>query len=414
MAEQVKATLLEIQQNIGSFSHKEITDKYKLVADKCFMLCGADREECLKTFIEAMTSEHVSQTLSRNVFLDFCNVLGQLDDASLKPICLFALARMQRRLVSFEEQDILIREHLSRIYEKEENWSKSAEMLAATFSETGQRSCSLDVKLDKFLRITQLHLKNEKPLEAEECVNRASQLQFSTDNANLKIKFKVCYAQVLDYRGKFLDASQRYIELSTIKEIQESERLEAIEKALNCTILAPAGPIRSGMLATLYKDERCQALPGYMILQKVFLERILKPEEVKEFSEQLMPHHKKNTADGTNILARAVTEHNILSASKLYTSICFRELGLLLDIPYVTAEKVASKMICEGRLQGSIDQIDEIVYFEQRETLPMWDTQIHSLCSEVNAIVDSIKKSHPVWAEEKMKDIMSVVHNKTT
>lgn len=39
------------------------------------------------------------------------------------------------------------------------------------------------------------------------------------------------------------------------------------------------------------------------------------------------------TADGSSILDRAVIEHNILSASKLYNNISFEELGRLLAIP---------------------------------------------------------------------------------
>lgn len=36
---------------------------------------------------------------------------------------------------------------------------------------------------------------------------------------------------------------------------------------------------------------------------------------------------------GSSILDRAVIEHNILSASKLYNNISFEELGRLLAIP---------------------------------------------------------------------------------
>lgn len=36
---------------------------------------------------------------------------------------------------------------------------------------------------------------------------------------------------------------------------------------------------------------------------------------------------------GSSILDRAVIEHNLLSASKLYNNITFEELGALLEIP---------------------------------------------------------------------------------
>lgn len=44
-------------------------------------------------------------------------------------------------------------------------------------------------------------------------------------------------------------------------------------------------------------------------------------------------HPQATTADGSSILDRAVIEHNILSASKLYNNISFEELGRLLAIP---------------------------------------------------------------------------------
>lgn len=61
---------------------------------------------------------------------------------------------------------------------------------------------------------------------------------------------------------------------------------------------------------------------------------------------------------------RAVIEHNLLSASKLYNNISFEELGALLEIHPSKAEKIASQMITEGRMNGYIDQIDSIVHFE--------------------------------------------------
>jgi len=412
MAEEVKAALLEIQQSVGKYPLKNITKKYKELTDRCFNLQEPDRQECLKAFIEVVTTEHSSQTLSRHVFSDFCDNICKLDNGDLEPICLFALTSMQRRLVSFEEEDCIIREHLSRIYEKAGEWKKSADMLASSCSETWQRTCTKEALLTRYLEVTKLYIKIFDIDAAEEWANRASQLQYSVKDDNLKVQFYLWYAEVIYHRGKFLDASQRFIELSQMKELQVNVQLQALEKALNCTVLAPAGPVRSELLKTLFKNERCQDLRGYTVLKNVCLGRILKADELKEFSKQLIPDHNGLCADGTTVLARAVTEHNILSASKLYTSMRFRELGDLADVPCRTAEKVASKMIGEGRLEATIDQVDEIVHFEQMERLPVWDGHIHEVCDEVNNIVENIKKLHPDWAEEKMKEIMSTT-NKT-
>lgn len=46
------------------------------------------------------------------------------------------------------------------------------------------------------------------------------------------------------------------------------------------------------MLATLFKDERCQQLPAYSILEKMYLDRIIRRSELHEF-EALMQTHQK-------------------------------------------------------------------------------------------------------------------------
>lgn len=226
------------------------------------------------------------------------------------------------------------------------------------------RQYTVEYKLETYLKIARLFLEEDDPIQAEAYINRASLLQADTKFENLSILYKVCYARVLDYRRKFIEAAQRYNELSYRTIVDEDERMNALKKALICTILASAGQQRSRMLATLFKDERCQHLPAYSILEKMYLERIIRRSDLQEFEALLQPHQKATTVDGTTILDRAVFEHNLLSASKLYNNITFVELGALLEIPPTKAERIASQMITESRMNGYIDQIDGIVHFE--------------------------------------------------
>ena len=46
---------------------------------------------------------------------------------------------------------------------------------------------------------------------------------------------------MLDYRRKFIEAAQRYLEISYRSEVDETERMTSLEHALHCTILASAG-----------------------------------------------------------------------------------------------------------------------------------------------------------------------------
>lgn len=285
-------------------------------------------------------------------------------------------------------------------------WKEAAIVLVGIPLETGQKQYPVDYKLETYLKIARLYLENDDPVQAEAFINRASLLQAESRNEQLQIYYKVCYARVLDYRRKFIEAAQRYNELSYRSIVHEDERMTALRNALVCTVLASAGQQRSRMLATLFKDERCQQLPAVAILEKMYLERIIRRSELRDFEALLQPHQTASTIDGSTILDRAVIEHNLLSASKLYNNITFEELGALLEIVPSKAEKIASQMITEGRMNGYIDQIDSIVHFETRETLPQWDKQIQSLCYQVNSIIESISKHHPEWMLKVMDEQM--------
>ncbi|KAK1174383.1 COP9 signalosome complex subunit 4-like [Acipenser oxyrinchus oxyrinchus] len=420
MAAAVRQELAQLMNSSGS--HKDLAGKYRQILEKAVQFSGAEQLEALKAFVEAMVNENVSLVISRQLLTDFCTHLPTLPDGTAKEIYHFTLEKIQPRVISFEEQVASIRQHLATIYEKEEDWRNAALVLVGIPLETGQKQYNVDYKLDTYLKIARLYLEDDDPVQAEAYINRASLLQNESTNEQLQIHYKVCYARVLDYKRKFIEAAQRYNELSYKSIVHESERLEALKHALHCTILASAGQQRSRMLATLFKDERCQQLAAYGILEKMYLDRIIRGNQLQEFAAMLMPHQKATTADGSSILDRAVIEHNLLSASKLYNNITFEELGALLEIPPAKgsfpaveapgyrcdlAEKIASQMITEGRMNGFIDQIDGIVHFETREPLPTWDKQIQSLCFQVNNLLEKISQAAPEWTAQAMEAEMT-------
>lgn len=121
----------------------------------------------------------------------------------------------------------------------------------------------------------------------------------------------------------------------------------------------------------------------------MFLDHILRPAEVKEFERTLKPHQLAKIAISSNdklasatdaggdpdpaastrtgpstVLDRAVMEHNLLASSNIYNNITFRGLGALLDLTPGAAETMARRMIEQGRLRGSIDQVDKLISFE--------------------------------------------------
>ncbi|EDW46856.1 COP9 signalosome complex subunit 4 [Drosophila sechellia] len=380
-------------------THKDQADKYRQLLKTVLANTGQELIDGLRLFVEAIVNEHVSLVISRQILNDVGSELSKLPDDLSKKLSHFTLEKVNPRVISFEEQVAGIRFHLANIYERNQQWRDAATVLVGIPLETGQKQYSVECKLGTYLKIARLYLEDNDSVQAELFINRASLLQAETNSEELQVLYKVCYARVLDYRRKFIEAAQRYNELSYRKIVDQGERMTALKKALICTVLASAGQQRSRMLATLFKDERCQHLPAYGILEKMYLERIIRRSELQEFEALLQDHQKAATPDGSSILDRAVFEHNLLSASKLYNNITFEELGALLDIPAVKAEKIASQMITEGRMNGHIDQISGIVHFENRELLPQWDKQIQSLCYQVNSIIEKISVAEPDWMD---------------
>ncbi|KQK23110.1 COP9 signalosome complex subunit 4 isoform X2 [Brachypodium distachyon] len=351
-----------------------------------------------KRFLTHMVSDEVPLVVSRQLLQTFAQELGKLEADSQKEVAHYALTQIQPRVVSFEEQVVVIREKLAELYESEQQWSKAAQMLSGIDLDSGIRMLDDTNKLSKCVQIARLYLEDDDAVNAEAFINKASFLVTNSNQEVLNLQYRVCYARILDLKRKFLEAAVRYYGISQIEqrqigdeEIDENALEQALSAAVTCTILAGAGPQRSRVLATLYKDERCSKLKIYPILQKVYLERILRKPEIDAFAEELKPHQKALLPDKSTVLDRAMIEHNLLSASKLYTNISFDELGTLLGIDPRKAEKIASRMICEDRMRGSIDQVEAVIHFEDdSEGLQQWDQQIAGLCQAVNDILDSM------------------------
>ncbi|XP_074597539.1 COP9 signalosome subunit 4 [Brevipalpus obovatus] len=406
MSQEILAELNSLPDRPGT--PKDLTDRYRELLNLIMKTNPQDANlvELLKAFVATIINEKVSLVISRQLLADIANHILKLPNDVTKVLSHFILERIQQRVISFEEQVSTIRQHLANIYEEEFQWREAASVLVGIPLETGQKHYSVDYKLETYLKIARLYLEDEDPVQAEAYINRASVLHSQTQNEQLQIHYKVCYARVLDYRRKFIEAAQRYNELSYKSIVAESERLECLKKAMVCAILASAGQQRSRMLATLFKDERCQQLPCFNILEKMYFERIIKRSEMDQFNDMLASHQKATTADGSSILDRAIIEHNLLSASKLYNNITFDELGAILEIEPRKAERIASQMISEGRMNGSIDQIASIVLFETREVLPTFDEQIQDICFQVNNLIEKISQVAPEWMESTLDNQM--------
>ncbi|KAJ1367656.1 hypothetical protein KIN20_028610 [Parelaphostrongylus tenuis] len=204
----------------------------------------------------------------------------------------------------------------------------------------------------------------------------------------------------------------------------------ALSRSITCTILAAPGHARSRMLTTLYKDPRAAQLPSFPLLEKLYLDRLIKANELIEFERELQPHQRTNE-HGHSIVEGVIVEHNMTAVSRLYNNIALStlaellgisseklflefllcKLGTILDlklhftagdypISNVTqvrkkAEEIVAQMISSERLTGYIDQLEGFIHFEQRDPLKLWDEQIMMFCQLVNKVSDMIVQQHP-------------------
>ncbi|KAI7824073.1 PCI domain-containing protein [Gamsiella multidivaricata] len=358
--------------SIGQVANQK--DKIKGYQDLlASILQGAAADEAstcqrLRQFITAATEDSVGLVVSRQALTDFTNAVNSTTNLSAenkKEVYKHALDKVQGRVVSFEEQVSAIRTHLATIYEDEEDWAEAAQVLMGIPLDSGHRIIPNEYKVGVYIRIVRLLLEDDEAVSAEAYLNRASVLMRDTKDLALQLTFKLSQARISDFKNKFLEASSRYHEISYIQDVDFEERMHTLSAAVVCAVLAPAGPQRSRMLATLYKDDRSQRLPHFSILEKMYLDRVLRSNEVSEFAGTLKQHQLALLPDNTTVLDRAVIEHNLLSASKIYNNISFEELGALLGVTPEQAEARASKMMGEGRMSGSIDQIERLIFFDR-------------------------------------------------
>ena len=368
----------------------------------------------LSAFIDSILGDSLGIVAARPLLASAVDAIRSISNTEARITAgTHALLALEPRVVSFEEQDALIRETLADAYQEQDDYVEAAKMLQGIQLESSQRKISDDSKVRTWIRICRLYLEEDDTTSAESYLNRAKNLLYKVEDHELNLMFQLSQARILDSRRKFLDASQVYHSFSFSMALDVEERIRALSSAIICAVLAPAGPQRSRTLGKLYKDERAPQVAEFGILEKMFLDRLLSTVEVTKFADKLAPHQLAQTADGSTVLAKAVIEHNLLSASRLYNNIGVSELGVLLGLDPEKAEEYAAHMLEQGRLTGRIDQIDGMIFFNGSEGsgertnasqvdmatvrgLRKWDIKVQGLAEEVERVASMLQAQFPV------------------
>lgn len=323
----------------------------------------------------------------------------------------YLLTKLSLQATSFEEQNLQIRDLVATAHEAEEDFLEAANVLAAAPLDSSQRKISPEEKGQFYIRTVRNFLEVDDTTSAETYLNKFKNFAHLIDNPELMVHFQLSQARIQDARRDFLAAARGYQDISLNATIAEEERLQCLSMAIKCAVLAPAGPLRSRALKRLYTDERAFSVEEFGILEKTFLSQLIAPSEVEKFSKGLMPHQLAKTSDGSTVLVKAMGEHNLLGASRLYCNIGFDELGELLGVSGDRAESMTAAMIESGRLMGRIDQIDRYIFFEGGEAtgekhsgkieavvgreLRRWDANVQGLAEEVETVTTQLQMAHP-------------------
>lgn len=409
---QVTSALQEIQSSPASDKSTRYTTLLQQITSSSQNLAGD-----LNAYARTLLDDNLGVVVLRPLVSNFVDHFRGVKDPEVKiEVGENVIALLQTKGVGqYEEQDTLVKEAVADACEETEDWRKSARVLGTINLESTQRSLSNDDKAKVWIRIVRCYLEEDDPTSALTHLNKIKNIIYAVQDKETRIHFQVSQARIHDSQRNFLDAAKAYYALSLESLVEEDGRVQALSSSIVCAVLSPAGPPRSKMLATLYKDDRASSVEHFSILEKMFFDRLIPPQETKAFAETLQPHQLARTADGSTVLDQAVLQHNLVGASKLYNNIGFDQLGELLGIDAEKAEDYAAKMFEQGRLSGYIDQIDRLIFFEgegsgERKTgqservvgkeLRKWDANVQGLAEEVEKVTTMIQTQYPVRDHE--------------
>lgn len=409
----VSSNTVQALEAVSGRPDKEKALAYEQLMHSLSPASSIDTPSDLRAVLDSLLSASLGIVSTRPLVSTFVSVIEKLPNRDTQiEVGNHALTTLSAQASSFEEQTANLRMIIASAHEFDEDFLAAATVLSGINLDSSQREVTDEDKVKLWIRIIRDYLEIDDTTSAESYLNKAKNLIFYVKDRETNLHFKLSQARIQDSRRDFLHAAHGYQDISFMPILAEEERLHTLSMAIKCAVLAPAGPQRSRTLARLYKDERSVGLEEFGILEKMFLDRLLAPSEVEKFAEGLSPHQLAKTADGSTVLAKAVVEHNLLGASRLYSNIGFDNLGALLGLNGDKAEETTARMIEQGRLVGRIDQIERVIWFEGGEAtgekgsgraegivggeLRKWDTNVQGLTEEVERVASTLQTKYPV------------------
>jgi COP9 signalosome complex subunit 4 len=408
---------------IESSSASSRQDAYQKLLSQIVSDSGDDISLNLQKYVQSLLGGALGVLATRPLLTCFVSEFKKIANPEVKVEAGRAiLSALEPHAASFEEQDVQLKDSVADALEEQEDFIGAAKVLQSINLEGAGRAASANGRAKHLVRIVRCYLEEDQPENAVLYLDRIKNFLPDVTDASTRLLYTLCQARILDSQGKFLDASAAYYRMSLDALLAEEEALRGLSNAITCAILGPAGPLRARALGQLYKDERSTHVQEHAILEKIYLNRLLAPDEVKAFAKKLSPHQVATTSDGSTVLEKAVLEHNLLAVSRLYENVPTRQLGQLLGVDADRAESYAAQMIEQGRLSGYIDQIEGLIFFEGEETgekkvghsdaivgreQRKWDNSVQGIAEEVEHVTTLIQKMHPVHSLPASTEMLS-------
>ena len=248
--------------NVAALASRPAAQRYQAFADA--LAKAGNSPDAVREILSAAlddTLEVLPVAEGRRLVLALAHQLSQ--GKAVYQACEAALSVLQTRLVLYEEQDGVLREAMAEVLKAEENYSGAAKVLAGIDLRSARYTDT--ERMERLVKIAEYFLEDGESVDADVYINKASHLLGACSDPAVKTRYKVSYARVLDSKRKFLEAAGRYYDLSTGSadavgglEVVEDDLLMLLAKSVVCVVLANAGPPRTRLLGTLYKDERTQ------------------------------------------------------------------------------------------------------------------------------------------------------------
>ncbi|PAV56288.1 hypothetical protein WR25_15712 [Diploscapter pachys] len=132
------------------------------------------------------------------------------------------------RAISYEDQTCVLKLQLASVLERQNDVLGAARALMSINADSGQRysgptAQAEGTKMQLYLRIAKLLMDGGETDLAEEYVNRASLQQTENKNDSVAIELKALNARVMDAKRRFIDAAQRYYEISQVNNLHNLE-----------------------------------------------------------------------------------------------------------------------------------------------------------------------------------------------